>query len=57
MEFILVQWPDSQILMEQEWFDDCVLDAEGRYGSSAYFVPLHLFKHLYCQEPKEEDIA
>ena len=57
MEFILVQWPDSQILMEQEWFDDCVLDVECRYGSSAYFVPKHLFEHLYCQEPKEEDIA
>ncbi len=49
-KFILVQWPDSQILMEQEWFDSCVLDTEGIYGSSAYFVPENLFKLLYTDE-------
>ena len=42
-EYILVTWPDSQNLMEQEWFDECILMNDENHlaeiGSSAYFVP------------------
>ena len=35
--YVLVRWPESQHLMEQEWFDECVLAIS--IESSAYFVP------------------
>ena len=42
-KFILISWPESQILMEQEWFDECILMNDENHleniGSSAYFVP------------------
>ena len=39
--YILVEWPESQELMEEEWFDDeAVLDVDCKFGDSAYFVPL-----------------
>ena len=42
--YILVQWPESQLLMDHEWFDaECYLANNERtikeIGSSAYFVP------------------
>lgn len=49
-EYIIVQWPESQELMEQEWFDECVLINDeamlDKVGSSAYFVPKHLYETL-----------
>ena len=39
--YVLVQWPESQEYMDEDWFDEeAVLDVEGKFGSSAYFVPL-----------------
>ena len=42
-KYILVCWPESQILMEQIWFDECILMNDEKHlqeiGSSAYFVP------------------
>lgn len=39
--YVLVQWPESQELMEESWFDkEAILDVKGTFGSSAYFVPL-----------------
>ena len=38
--YTLVQWPDSQELMEEDWFEEeAILDVEGKFGGSAYFVP------------------
>lgn len=38
--FTVVQWPDSQNLMEARWFrKEAVLEVEAKFGSSAYFVP------------------
>jgi hypothetical protein len=44
-EYILVRWPESQMLMEYDWFEsECILmndeDFLDEIGSSAYFVPL-----------------
>ena len=41
--YVLVQWPGSQDLMEEEWFEEeaiLALGSEDRTGSSAYFVPI-----------------
>ncbi len=39
--YVIVQWPESQEFMEEEWFDEeAILDVEGKFGSSAYFIPL-----------------
>ncbi len=41
--YILVQWPESQDLMEEEWFEEeaiLALGSEDKTGSSAYFVPI-----------------
>jgi hypothetical protein len=41
--YVLVQWPESQDYMEEEWFDEeaiLALGSEDKTGSSAYFIPL-----------------
>lgn len=42
-DFVVIEWPDSQELMDQEWFSECILinTEEGiiEHGSSAYMVP------------------
>lgn len=41
--YILVRWPESQELMEEEWFNEeaiLALGSEDITGSSAYFVPI-----------------
>lgn len=38
--YILVEWPDSQEFMEEEWFkEEAVLAQHDSIGSSAYFIP------------------
>lgn len=43
MEYVLVTWPESQALMDQDWFNECILMNDENHleeiGSSAYFVP------------------
>jgi len=40
MLYQLVQWPDSQVFMDAEWFDkECSLADFDKFGSSAYFIP------------------
>ena len=55
--YILVTWPDSQNLMEQDWFDECVLmndlDHLDNIGSSAYFVPESRYLSLDSTEVDE----
>lgn len=41
--YVLVQWPESQEFMEEEWFNDeaiLALGSEDVTGSSAYFIPI-----------------
>ena len=38
--YVLVQWPESQELMDQEWFDkEASLADFDKFGSAAYFIP------------------
>ncbi len=51
MKYILVQWPESQCLMEHERFDECLLvdsfDEEDDIGSSAYMCPEDLYNEIF----------
>ena len=42
-EYIVITWPESQDLMDKEWFNECELInseyGQDKYGSSAYLVP------------------
>lgn len=41
-EYILIEWPDIQSLMEEPWFEEeamLIVGYEDKTGSSAYFVP------------------
>lgn len=41
--YCLVQWPESQEFMEEEWFEEeaiLALGSEDKTGSSAYFIPI-----------------
>lgn len=47
--FILVQWPDSQEYMEEDWFDAEAIPALGseeRTGDSAFFIPIYRIMNL-----------
>ena len=56
-KYVLVQWPESQELMEHPRFSECLLvqDIEGHeeVGSSAYMCPEDLYEEVYA--PTEED--
>lgn len=49
--YVLVSWPESQILMEYDWFDECILMNDENHldnvGSSAYFVPFERWNELW----------
>lgn len=62
-KYILVRWPESQMLMEYDWFGECILMNDPSHlediGSSAYFVPKERFLNfikteLYGQIQREE---
>ncbi len=39
--YAIVTWPESQEYMEEDWFEDeAILDTDGKFGSSAYFIPI-----------------
>ncbi len=46
--YVLVMWPQSQLLMEEEWFNECILMNDENHlediGSAAYFVPIERIK-------------
>jgi len=45
-EYVLVQWPETQELMDELWFDEHASLADcAKFGNSAYFIP----KTLYYQ--------
>lgn len=47
--YIPVLWPESQELMEQDWFDECLLDVDCKFSeasSSTYLVPINRYLQL-----------
>lgn len=53
-KYILVQWPESQMLIEHERFNECLFvdNIEGHedVGSSAYMCPEDLYNELFINE-------
>jgi hypothetical protein len=50
-KYVLVTWPQSQMLMEEEWFDaECILMNDENHleeiGSSAFFVPQERYEEF-----------
>lgn len=40
--YLLVTWPDCQEYMDCNWFEsEAILEVEGRFGGSAYFIPIN----------------
>ena len=54
----LVQWPESQMLMDHPRFNEClfVQDIEGHdeVGSSAYMCPIDLYEEIFKVECSAE---
>lgn len=41
--YCLIQWPDSQEYMEEDWFEEeaiLALGSEEKTGAAAYFIPI-----------------
>lgn len=55
--YILVQWPDSQDLMDQPWFGECIFCIETDQtmdpGGSAYMCPENRYNQLYGNVDEE----
>lgn len=49
-KYILVEWPESQILMDSERFNECELADYEIHGPQAYFVPEDLWEEIYGSE-------
>lgn len=49
--YILVQWPESQFLMEHPRFNECLLisniDGHRDVGSSAYMCPESIYEEVF----------
>lgn len=52
-KYILVQWPDSQYLMDNSRFDECIfvmdLPSHETVGDSAYMCPEDLYNEIFKQ--------
>ena len=45
--YVAVRWPESQALMEEEWFrEEAILDTESKLGDSTYLIPLSRLEEL-----------
>jgi len=46
--YVLVTWPRSQMLMEEDWFDECILMNDENHleevGPQAFFVPVDRYR-------------
>jgi hypothetical protein len=52
-KYILVQWPESQYLMENPRFSECIfcidIDGHSEVGSSAYMCPEDLWNEIFVE--------
>ena len=46
--YVLVQWPETQVLMDYDWFDaETSLADFDKFGNSAYFIPQSRWLELH----------
>lgn len=59
-KYVIVTWPNSQALMEQDWFDECILINDEshleKFGPSAYFVPEERTTQILDEDFEDEDV-
>jgi hypothetical protein len=60
-KYILVTWPESQMLMDNNRFNECLfiqdIDGHNEVGSSAYMCPEDLYNEIFehnIQESKKD---
>lgn len=60
-KYILVQWPDSQMLMDHPRFNECLfidnIDGHNDVGSSAYMCPEDLYNKIFFDGNKANHYA
>ena len=53
-KYVLVEWPESQELMEHERFNECLLiqdiDGHVEVGGSAYMCPEDLWEEIFSEK-------
>ena len=50
-EYVLVQWPETQVLMDYDWFDkETSLADFDKFGNSAYFIPMKRWLELHTND-------
>ena len=55
--YVLVQWPETQVLMDYDWFDaEASLADFHKFGSSAYFIPQSRWLELHEDLQNESDL-
>ena len=51
MKYVLVQFPESQLLMDNPRFNECLfvqdIDGHVKIGSSAYMCPEDLYEQIF----------
>lgn len=53
-DYVLVQWPETQVLMDYDWFDkETSLADFNKFGSSAYFIPLKRWLEIHSTEQEQ----
>lgn len=49
--YVLVQWPESQMLMEHSRFNECLfvenIEKHNDVGSSAYMCPVDIYEEIF----------
>lgn len=54
--YVLVQWPETQVLMDYDWFDEEASLADfDKFGSSAYFIPQKRWLELFNSENNKDN--
>ena len=50
-KYVLVEWPESQKLMEHKRFNECLfiqdIDGHDEVGSSSYMCPKDLYEEIF----------
>ena len=55
--YVLIQWPETQVLMDYDWFDaEASLADFDKFGSSAYFIPQSRWLELHEDLQNESDL-
>lgn len=60
-KYVVIRWPESQILHDQVWFEDEVFlinsdNGFAMFGPDAYFIPEERYKELFNTKKEEKEL-